>query len=144
MSPLTIREMSDTDITDVAALWERCGLTRPWNDPHADIAFARGSDNTEILIGLINDSLVASVMVGHDGHRGTVYYVSVDPKLQGHGYGRDIMQAAEKWLRDNGVWKLNLIVRSENTPVMDFYSTLGYEREERVNMAKWLDPDRKP
>ena len=25
----------------VIALWQACGLTRPWNDPAADIALAR-------------------------------------------------------------------------------------------------------
>jgi len=144
MPALTIREMADTENGDVAALWERCGLVRAWNDPHADIAFARDTENATILVGIDNDSIVASVMVGHDGHRGTVYYVSVEPGLRNHGHGREIMDAAENWLRDRGVWKLNLIVRAENTAVIDFYVTLGYEREERVNMAKWLDPARKP
>jgi len=144
MTALTIRDMDDGDVESVAALWERCGLTRSRNDPKSDITFARNSGNAEILVGLADGVIVASVMVGHDGHRGTVYYVCVDPGLQSHGYGREIMAAAENWLRDRGVWKLNLIVRAENTNVIDFYSTLGYEREERVNMAKWLDPARKP
>lgn len=83
-------------------------------------------------------------MVGHDGHRGTVYYVSVDPERQGEGLGREIMEAAEDWLRTQGVWKLNLMVRTDNTRVIDFYKSVGYETEERVNMAKWLDPSKKP
>lgn len=144
MPALTFRAIDDGDVDAVAALWARCGLTRPWNDPHADIAFARSIPNAALLVGLENGAIVASVMVGHDGHRGTVYYVSVDPERQNKGMGRMVMQAAEDWLRERGVWKLNLVVRAENTAVIDFYSRLGYAKEERVNMAKWLDPTKNP
>lgn len=144
MPDLTLRIMEDDDTEAVVDLWKRCGLTRPWNDPQADIAFARSVPNAALLVGPEHGAIVASVMVGHDGHRGTVYYVSVDPEHQNRGMGRAVMQAAEDWLRERGVWKLNLIVRAENTAVIDFYSRLGYAKEERVNMAKWLDPSKKP
>lgn len=144
MPALDIRELDDGDIEIVVDLWERCGLTRPWNDPRGDIAFACGNPNSTILVGSLNEKIIASVMVGHDGHRGTIYYLSVDPDEQGHGLGRQIMTAAEDWLRSRGVWKLNLIVRSENTAVIEFYAAVGYDREDRVNMAKWLDPERNP
>ncbi len=141
---LDVRAIGDGDVDAVVSLWERCGLTRPWNDPHTDIAFARASDNAALLGGWVGTTLAASVMVGHDGHRGTVYYVSVDPEQQGAGLGRTLMDAAEAWLRDRGVWKLNLVIRASNQPVIDFYRSLGYEAEERVNMSKWLDPSRRP
>ena len=51
-------------------------------------------------------------MVGHDGHRGWVYYVAVDPDLQGKDFGRTIMAAAEDWLRAQGVEKVMLMVRA--------------------------------
>ena len=144
MSALDIQEICDDDVEDVAALWERCRLTRPWNDHHADIEYVRNTENATLLVGRLDGATIASAMVGHDGHRGTVYYVSVDPDMQGKGFGRAIMTAAEDWLRTRGVWKLNLLVRTDNAPVIDFYAALGYDREERVNLAKWIDPSRKP
>jgi len=144
VAELVISEIADADEGAVAALWARCGLTRPWNDPAADIAFARSVPCSTILIGRIGGDIAASVMVGHDGHRGTVYYLSVDPSRQGEGLGRCMMDAAEAWLKDQDVWKLNLMVRADNTAVVDFYSALGYAQEERINMAKWLDPSRRP
>ena len=144
MPALDISEITDADINAVAALWTRCGLTRPWNDPAADIAFARSVPGATVLIGRRDSDIVASAMVGHDGHRGTVYYVSVDPDRQGEGLGREIMAAAEDWLKRQGVWKLNLMVRTDNARVVEFYRALGYATEERVNMAKWLDPSKRP
>ena len=136
---LSVSTITDADVATVVALWQRCGLTRPWNDPACDIAFARRGDNATILVGRHEGKLIASAMVGHDGHRGWVYYVAVDPDEQGKDYGRAIMAAAEDWLRARDVTKAMLMVRADNKKVQAFYDRLGYEVQERVIYAKWLD-----
>ena len=136
---LSIAAIEDSDLTEVIALWQRCGSTRAWNDPAADIALARKESNATVLLGRHDGILVASVLVGHDGHRGWVYYVTVDPDHRHQGYGREIMAAAEDWLRQRGIEKLQLMVRPDNKQVQAFYDSLGYDEQERVIYAKWLD-----
>jgi ribosomal protein S18 acetylase RimI-like enzyme len=138
-NPLTIAPLEDADIAAVVSLWQRCGSTRPWNDPQADIALARQGTNATVLLGRQGYSIVASVLVGHDGHRGWVYYVTVDPEHRKKGFGRAIMTAAEDWLRARGIVKLQLMVRPDNTQVQAFYETLDYDEQERIVYAKWLD-----
>jgi ribosomal protein S18 acetylase RimI-like enzyme len=139
VAALSIAPIGDADVADVIALWQACGLTRPWNDPTADIALARREPNSAILIGRDGDAMIATAMVGHDGHRGWVYYVAVDPARREKGFGRAIMNAAEDWLRARGIEKLQLMVRGDNSKVRDFYGSLGYLEQERVLFAKWLD-----
>ncbi len=136
---LTIAAIGDADVADVIALWQACGLTRPWNDPTADIALARRVTNSAVLAGREGGIIVASVLVGHDGHRGWVYYVAVDPDYRHKGYGRVIMDSAEDWLRGRGIEKLQLMVRPDNGEVQAFYQSLGYFEQERIIFAKWLD-----
>jgi ribosomal protein S18 acetylase RimI-like enzyme len=136
---LIITTIEDRDIAEVIALWQRCGSTRPWNDPASDIALARKETNSTVLLGRNNGALVASVLVGHDGHRGWVYYVTVDPDRRYEGYGRVIMNAAEEWLRARGILKLQLMVRKDNAQVHAFYQSLGYYNQQTVTFAKWLD-----
>jgi len=136
---LTIAPIGDGDVADVIVLWQRCGLTRPWNDPAADIALARKGANAAVLVGRDNCGIVASVLVGHDGHRGWVYYLAVDPDHRHKGYGRVIMGAAEDWLRTRGITKLQLMVRADNSQVQAFYQSLGYLEQERIVFARWLD-----
>jgi hypothetical protein len=136
---LTIISIEDGDIPEVIGLWQRCGSTRPWNDPAADIAMARRDANSTVLVGRHHGSLLASVLVGHDGHRGWVYYVTVDPDHRFNGLGRAIMSAAEEWLRERGIEKLQLMVRADNEKVRAFYQSLGFVEQERVVFAKWLD-----
>ncbi|MGA7808010.1 GNAT family acetyltransferase [Bradyrhizobium sp.] len=136
---ITIAAIEDADVAAVIALWQRCELVRPWNDPAADIALARRGPNAAILLGRDGDSIAATVLVGHDGHRGWVYYVAVDPAHRQKGYGRAIMNAAEDWLREAGIEKLQLMVRPDNDTVRAFYEQIGFGEQKRLIYAKWLD-----
>jgi GNAT superfamily N-acetyltransferase len=49
-------------------------------------------------------------MVGHDGHRGWVYYLAVKQTKRRGDLGRRMMHEAEAWLRERGVAKLHLMV----------------------------------
>jgi ribosomal protein S18 acetylase RimI-like enzyme len=136
---LSIAPIEDADVAVIIALWRRCGLTRPWNNPAADIALARNAPNADVLAGRDAGNIVASVLVGHDGHRGWVYYLAVDPEHRHKGCGGVVMAAAEDWLRLRGIKKLQLMVRADNKQVQAFYASLGYDEQERVVYAKWLD-----
>ena len=136
---LAIADIADADVTTVIALWQACGLTRPWNDPASDIALARRGPHSTVLIGRDGGEIVATAMVGHDGHRGWVYYVATDPDRRAKGYGRAIMNAAEDWLRAAGVPKLQLLVRPENSGVAAFYQSIGFGEQKILFFTKWLD-----
>ncbi|MGH1352616.1 MAG: GNAT family acetyltransferase [Methyloligellaceae bacterium] len=136
---MNIRPICDEDVEQVVALWKLCELTRPWNDPYRDIDFARGKVNSDILVGFAGDKLIASAMVGYDGHRGYAYYVSVHPDWQGKGLGETLMDRVESWLAGHGVWKINLMIRDDNEKVLGFYEELGYERGKTVQLGKSIE-----
>ena len=139
LATLSTALIEDADVAAVIALWQRCGLTRPWNDPAADIALARRGPNSTVLTGRDGGAIAATAMVGHDGHRGWVYYVAVDPDRRANGHGRAIMNAAEEWLRQAGIPKLQLLVRRDNAKAGVFYQSIGYEEAETIVFAKWID-----
>jgi ribosomal protein S18 acetylase RimI-like enzyme len=130
------RLIEDRDVRHVVELWKRCGLTRPWNDPVSDIAFARRSATSDVLIWEEDGSIIASVMVGHDGHRGVMYYLGVDPAHQKKGIGREVVRGAEEWLADHGVWKVNLLLRNDNSDARGFYEKLGYAKSPVISLQK--------
>ena len=126
---------------DVIALWESCELTRPWNNPDLDIDRKLSVDPENFVLGFRDDELVATMMVGYEGHRGWVNYLAVSPRHQGAGIGRQMMVAAEQMLLDVGCPKLNLQVRDTNHSVLAFYKALGYQVDEAVSLGKRLIPD---
>jgi GNAT superfamily N-acetyltransferase len=144
VTDLTIRPYRAADRDALIGLWERCGLTVWYNDPARDIALYRASPNAEIFVGELEGRIVAGICIGHDGHRGNPYYVSVDPDFRSRGYGEAIMRHAEAWLTRLGVSKMNVMIRETNTKVRAFYAAIGYEETPRLVMARWLTPDGKP
>ena len=135
---LSIRPMRPDEADEIAALWRKCNLTVSYNDPEADIARARANPSSEILVGEEAGRIAATAMVGSEGHRGWMYYVAVDPDIQGGGHGRAMVKAAEDWLAEHGICKVMLLVRPTNTKVKAFYEKLGYAEEERSLLTLWL------
>lgn len=133
---LRIRPFEEGDLEAVVALWKACGLVVPRNDPIEDIAFCRRSGHGEVFVGEIGEEIVAACLAGHEGHRGWVYYVGVRPDLQRKGLGEQLMHHAETWLLDQGVPKIQLLVRESNEAVCEFYKQLGYTRDPVIVLAK--------
>ena len=135
---LSIRPYEEADRIALIALWRRCELVGA--DTDRSIDFALGRDHTALLVGMVSGVVVASVLVGHDGHVGFLYLVAVDPAHRGKGWGRSVMQAGEAWLATHHVWRTMLMVRPDNAGVVGFYQRLGWETVPNIVMQKRLLP----
>jgi ribosomal protein S18 acetylase RimI-like enzyme len=136
---LMIRSAAIDEEQKVAALWRACDLVSGLKDPIADFRFAKASPSADVLVTVDeNNVLKASVMVGHDGHRGWLYYVASDPNARGMGLGRKMVDAAVTWLTERNVEKAQLLVLESNQKVISFYEHLGFEVTPRVLMSKFL------
>ena len=136
-----IRRFRPADEQAVVRLWVGCDLTRPWNDPHADIARKLADSPDLFLVGEEAGVVVGSVMAGYDGHRGWINYLAVEPGRQRSGRGRALMAAAEERLRDRGCAKINLQVRDTNEAARGFYEAIGYRQDPVVSFGKRLVSD---
>ncbi|MDT3718581.1 GNAT family acetyltransferase [Pseudomonas oryzihabitans] len=136
-----IRPFQPADTEAVVSLWQTCGLTRPWNDPYRDIERKLAEQPELFLVGEVDGTLMASAMVGNDGHRGWLYYLAVAPAHRRQGHARRLMETAERLLIERGCPKLHLMVRRENTAVAGFYAALGYTEVEAVTLGKRLIVD---
>ena len=141
---MLIRPFRPDDEAAVIALWQRCDLVRPWNDPHKDIQRKLLVRPDLFLVGIVDDPIVASVMAGYEGHRGWLNYLAVDPAHQRRGHARAMVAEAERLLRAAGCPKINLQVRTSNKGVIEFYRKLGYAADEVTSMGKRLEQDDTP
>ena len=138
---LVIRSYHDSDKNDVIQLWEECDLVVPWNDPQSDIERKLTVQPELFLIGLVDKEIVATAMVGYEGHRGWVNYLAVNPKKQRQGIATQMMKEAEHRLLKLGCPKLQVQVRTTNFGVIEFYRKLGYDIDDVVNIGKRLISD---
>ncbi|MCV0428835.1 MAG: GNAT family acetyltransferase [Roseibium sp.] len=125
----------------VIELWEKCGMTRPWNDPDKDIDRKLTDPRGGFFVLLKGTAVIGSVMAGYDGHRGAIYYLAIDPAFQSVGLGQRLMNHCEAYLLELGCPKINLFVRQGNEAVMKFYEKLGFSQELAVPLGKRLIPD---
>jgi ribosomal protein S18 acetylase RimI-like enzyme len=134
-----ISPLQPAEFEAAIALWHEVGLTRPWNDPHADPQRALDGPASTILAGREQGRLLATAMVGHEGHRGWIYYLAVQPLQRRRGHGRRMMRAGEAWVQERGIPKLNLMVRArENDDVLGFYAAIGYVADDVVVLGRRL------
>lgn len=141
---MLIRPFARADTEAVVGLWERCGLTRPWNDPRRDIERKLTVQPELFLVGTVQAALVASLMAGYDGHRGWVNYLAVDPGYRHQGLARRLMDVVEHELTALGCPKISLQVRAGNEAALDFYRGLGFEHDHTVVLGKRLISDGPP
>lgn len=138
---MKIRPFCEPDRQAIIQLWQDCNLARPWNDPDQDISRKMAFQPELFLVAEDNEQVIASVMVGYDGHRGSVYYLAVSPEYQARGVGKQLMSEIEERLLKLGCPKLNIIVRSSNDKVLEFYRKLGYLPDDVVSLGKRLIAD---
>ena len=132
------RDFEPADTACVAKLWQECGLTRPWNDPVKDIERKLTDQNGAFWVVCQDSVVVASVMIGYDGHRGTINYLAIAPELQRGGIGAELMRRAEAFLIDIGCPKVSFCVRKDNHAVLAFYDRLGYAADDVHFLGKRL------
>jgi ribosomal protein S18 acetylase RimI-like enzyme len=118
---LIIRTFRPEDEAAVVGLWQECGLTRPWNDPHEDISRKTAHSPELFFVGTTGGAVIAAAMAGYDGHRGSVNYLAVHPDFRHFGYGRQLMSHIEDTLKAAGCPKINIQIRSDNPEAAGFY-----------------------
>ena len=141
---MRIRAFDRADTEAVVELWRAAGLVVPWNDPYRDIERKLAVQPELFLVGEAAGAVIATAMVGYDGHRGWVNYLAVDGSRRGERLGARLMAEAERLLTERGCPKLNLQVRSTNAGVIEFYRRLGYQVDEVASLGKRLIPDASP
>jgi ribosomal protein S18 acetylase RimI-like enzyme len=137
---MKIRPFCPADEPAVVGLWRDCDLVR-WTDPPKDIARKLRVNPEWFLVGDLEGRVVATCMVGYEGHRGWINLLAVAPSYQGGGHGRAMVAEAERLLRAAGCPKINLQVRTSNLAVLAFYRRLGFKVDEVVSLGKRLLPD---
>jgi len=137
---MTIRPFLPADEVAVLALWRACGMLR-WSDPRKDIARKLRVNPEWFLVGELDGRVIATCMIGYEGHRGWINFLAVDPAQQKGGHGKALMVEAERILRGVDCAKINLQVRATNQQVIAFYERLGFATEELVSMGKRLERD---
>ena len=123
----------------VVALWERVfAYKNARNAPGLVIDKKLVVDDDLFFVAVDGDTVVGSIMVGYDGHRGWIYSLAVKSKRRHRGVGSQLLRFAESRLTSLGCVKINLQINDADELVEDFYTAHGYSAEPRICMGKTI------
>ena len=140
---MIIRIFDERDTQDVLALWaqafpEYATPGKPQRDPRLSIRNKLAMQPEFFFVGLLEERLIGTVMVGYDGHRGWMYSLAVAEDERGNGYARALVEHAERALAAIGCPKLNLQIMANKPETQAFYAKLGYQMDAVVSFGKRL------
>jgi len=130
--PVEIRSSTAADVDAILALWRRGGVDHEEAHDRDEIVTKLGYDGDLFLVALDGAAIVGSVMGTYDGHRGRVKRCVVDPRQQGSGLGRQLMNELERRFLDRGITELRLEVWADNVGGQAFWANLGWEHLEDI------------
>src|SRR5579864_357707 len=74
--------------------------------------------------------VIGAVLCGHDGRRGYVYHLAVDPTYREQGVGRRLISECLTGLKEAGLERANILVANDNPRGLEFWNRCGWEHLE--------------
>ncbi|MDQ7063084.1 MAG: GNAT family N-acetyltransferase [candidate division KSB1 bacterium] len=135
-----LRTMTIEDYDAVYRLWQRCeGIVLGLSDTRAAIARFLNRNPDLSFVALMDDRIVGAVMCGHEGRRGYIHHLAVDPPHRHHGIGRALVDACLQRLRDLNIEKCHIFVMNDNEEGFAFWKHTDWmERTELKVMTRVL------
>jgi ribosomal protein S18 acetylase RimI-like enzyme len=122
------REFSVSDYQAALELWQRVeGLEIAEGDDRESVAHFLSRNPGLSRVATDGSALVGVVMCGHDGRRGYIYHLAVDPIYQGSGLGKRLMNECLAGLRRAGLKRTLILVAHDNPRGRKFWLRHGWE-----------------
>ncbi len=130
-----IRTMTIEDYEEVSALWHRIrGFSiRSIDDSREGVARFLLRNPSTSVVAVEDGRVVGAILCGHDGRRGCMYHVCVDPDYRMRGIGKAMVVQAMTALKQEGISKVSLIAFTRNDVGNAFWCCIGWTKREDLN-----------
>ena len=123
------REFHISDYDAALQLWHRVeGLEIAEGDDREGIARFLARNSALSRVALDGSTIVGVALCGHDGHRGHIYHLAIDPAYQGSGLGKRLLDECLHGLRKTGVKRVVIMVADDNQRGTKFWERVGWEK----------------
>ncbi|MCQ2248333.1 MAG: GNAT family N-acetyltransferase [Treponema sp.] len=135
---MTIKKITIEDYDSLMELWNSVGMSKralnPVDDSREGIErYLRRNPETCFKAVDENGTLRGVILSGHDGRRGIVHHLCVEPKVQRGGIGSRLVEAAERALKAEGIQKIFILVFNDNEKGNVFWEKQGYSLRTNLN-----------
>jgi N-acetylglutamate synthase len=122
------RAFSINDYDAAVELWRRVeGLEIAEGDDRESVGQFLARNPGLSRVATDGSAVVGVVLCGHDGRRGHIYHLAVDPAYQRRGLGKRLLDESLEDLRRIGVKRVIIMVADDNPGGREFWKRSGYE-----------------
>lgn len=120
--------LDESDYDAILTLWQDAGLSiRPTGrDSRASFRAQLATGTQQVLGVRAGERLVGVVIVTHDGRKGWLNRLAVHPDYRRQGIALDLIDAAERALREQGLHVFAALVETPNPPSESLLGEAGY------------------
>jgi ribosomal protein S18 acetylase RimI-like enzyme len=122
------REFRIEDYDAAVELWQRLeGLDVAEGDDRETIRGFLGRNPGLSRVATSESKVIGAVLCGHDGRRGYIYHLAVDPAYQGRGLAWRLIDECIAGLKRAGLQRANILVANDNLRGLEFWRRCGWE-----------------
>lgn len=132
---MNVRVMQLEDYEKVHSLWMKISgfAIRSIDDSIEGVERFLRRNPTTSVVAEIDGTIVGAILCGHDGRRGCLYHVCVDPEYRRQGIGKAMVVFAMNALKEEQISKVSLIAFTKNDIGNAFWKTIGWTKREDLN-----------
>ena len=130
-----VRTMELTDYDEVFSLWKKIKgfAMRSIDDSRSGVERFLRRNPTSSVVAVEDGKIVGAILCGHDGRRGCMYHVCVDPQYRLRGIGKEMVVFAMQALQKEDISKISLIAFSQNDIGNAFWNKIGWTKRDDLN-----------
>ena len=130
-----IRAMTLEDYENVHALWMKIKgfAIRSIDDSKEGVERFLNRNPGISVVAEEDGKIVGAILCGHDGRRGCMYHVCVDPEYRLKGIGKSMVVFAMAALRKEKINKVTLIAFTKNDVGNAFWKEIGWTGRKDLN-----------
>jgi len=137
---ISSRPLAIEDYDALVSLWQRAGLKFKPQGRDSREALSRQLRQGRVTpLGAEKEGrLIGVVMVSHDGRKGWINRLAVEPAYRRRGLGARLIAAAEEELHGQGVEVIAALIEAENEPSLNLFQMEGYLLAREIfYLSKW-------
>lgn len=139
-----IRPMKIEDYESVIALWQRAGLPfeAQGRDSFQAISRQLRTSGHLMFVAEADRQIIGTVFGSHDGRKGWINRLAVDPRYRRQGLAQKLVKRAEEALSHEGISIIAALVEATNAPSLALFRRLDYEERRDIIYFRKFFQDR--
>jgi len=128
---VSIRTASVADYDAIVELWQRAGLKASLRGRESRESYAQQLmlPTSTFLVAVLGDRVVGVVFGTHDGRKGWINRLAVDPQLRGRGIAKTLTERCQDAIRAAGIEIIAALVEPDNGASRALFESLGYKAD---------------